>query len=159
MTPYSDVIDRFERKIQKDKNYFCYGKDLTDEQLAQIINTRSLGLLEDATDEFDSSISIQQREFVDFSNRSEVLECFEFDLTRNEIDLISDLMVVKYFDETLVELRALQKYLGKDIVNWSPNEERKTFLEMVRYKHELFDKKIASYNMINRNTGEYLLAY
>lgn len=157
MTPYSEIIDRFERKIQKDKNYFCYGKDINDEQLASIINTRSLGLLEDAVDEFDSYIDIQQKQYVDFANRSDIGETFNFDLIKTEIDLISDLMVVKYFDETLVELRALQKYLGKDIVNWSPNEERKTFLEMVKYKHDLFDKKIANYNMINRETGEYLL--
>ena len=158
LTPYSNITKRFERKIKKDKEYFCYG-DVTEDELVKIIRKRSKDLLIDSLDEFILQISIQQKNNVDFENRDDELEEFNFKLSASEEDIISDLMVVKYFDEELIKLKAMQKYLGKDIKVFSPSAERKTFLEMVDYKHKQFDKKMSNYNSINRNTGEYLLAY
>ncbi|OSA92831.1 UNVERIFIED_ORG: hypothetical protein B2H93_13470 [Clostridium botulinum] len=158
MTPYSNIIKRFERKIKKDKEYFCYS-NITEDELIKIISKRSKELLIDSLDEFILQISIQQKKNVNFENRDDELEEFNFKLSASEEDIISDLMVVKYFDEELIKLKAMQKYLGDGIKVFSPNAERKTFLEMVDYKHKQFDKKMSNYNSINRETGEYLLAY
>ena len=75
------------------------------------------------------------------------------------IDLISDLMEIKLFDKQMLKVKALQKYLGDDIKIFSPNEERKTILELIQYKHELFNQKLSDYNSINRENGEFLLPY
>lgn len=158
VTPYSNIIKRFERKIKKDKEYFCYS-NITEDELIKIISKRSKELLIDSLDEFILQISIQQKKNVNFENRDDELEEFNFKLSASEEDIISDLMVVKYFDEELIKLKAMQKYLGDGIKVFSPNAERKTFLEMVDYKHKQFDKKMSNYNSINRETGEYLLAY
>jgi hypothetical protein len=155
-TPYSNIIKRFERKIQKDKDYFtCNG--ITDAELLDMINRRSNNLLIDSLDEIQLLIAMKQN--IDINNRNDSLGEFNFELTKSEEDLISDLMVVKYFDEELIRLKAIQKYLGDDIKMFSPSAERKTYLEMVEFKHSKFEVKLSNYNSIDRNTGKFLLAY
>ncbi|WP_195618574.1 hypothetical protein [Clostridium paraputrificum] len=156
MTPYENIIDRFIRKIKQDKEYFCVN-GVTEEQLVQIVNKRSIELLDDAVSEIQPMISVAQK--VDFLNKDDDMEEFNFELTKLEEDLISDMMVVKYFDEALVKLKAMQKYLGDDIKVFSPANERKTFKEMVEFKRQLFEVKLANYNTRNRLTGSYLLVY
>lgn len=156
MTPYENVTDKFIRKIKQDKEYFCVN-GVTEEQLLEIINRRSVELLDDSVNELQPMISIAQD--VDFLDKDDDMEEFNFNLTRIEEDLISDMMVVKYFDEALVKLKAMQKYLGDDIKVFSPANERKTFKEMVEFKRQLFNNKLGNYNTRNRETGEYLLVY
>lgn len=155
-TPYLNITQRFERKIQKDKDYFIYN-NVTDEELLKILHRRSKDLLNDSLDELQLQIAIQQN--LDLEDRDDILEIFNFELTKSEEDLISDLMVIKYFDEELIKLKAMQKYLGDDIKVFSPNAERKTYLEMVKFKHSQFESKLANYNSIDRKTGKFLLAY
>mgnify|MGYP007025974474 CR=1 FL=1 len=156
MTPYENVTDKFIRKIKQDKEYFCVN-GVTEEHLLEIINRRSVELLDDSVNELQPMISIAQD--VDFLDKDDDMEEFNFNLTRIEEDLISDMMVVKYFDEALVKLKAMQKYLGDDIKVFSPANERKTFKEMVEFKRQLFNNKLGNYNTRNRETGEFLLVY
>lgn len=156
MTPYENITDKFARKIKQDKEYFCVN-GVTEEKLLEIINRRSIELLDDSVNELQPMISIAQD--VDFLDKDDDMEEFNFNLTRIEEDLISDMMVVKYFDEALVKLKAMQKYLGDDIKVFSPANERKTFKEMVEFKRQLFNNKLGNYNTRNRETGEYLLVY
>ena len=156
MTPYENVTDKFIRKIKQDKEYFCVN-GVTEEQLLEINNRISFELLYDSVNELQPMISIAQD--VDFLDKDDDMEEFNFNLTRIEEDLISDMMVVKYFDEALVKLKAMQKYLGDDIKVFSPANERKTFKEMVEFKRQLFNNKLGNYNTRNRETGEFLLVY
>lgn len=156
-TKYSVVIDRFLIKIEEDKDYFSYGGNLSDENVMDLINKRSKNILIESISELQRKKAINQQ--VNFLDKDDETEEFNFDLIDSEIDLIGELMVVKYFDRGLAELRAKQKYLGKDITVFSPNAERKTYLEMVQYKHSLFESSLSDYNSIDRNSGEYLLAY
>lgn len=156
MTPYSNLRNRFIRKIKGDKEFFCYG-NVTEEQLEEIINLRANELLDDSVNDIQLKISFSQD--VNFLDKDDTLEQFNFKLTSIEEDLLSDLMVCKYFDEETVKLKAMQKYLGSDIKVFSPARERKTFLEMVNYKHRKFLSKLDDYNSRDRLTGKVLLAY
>lgn len=156
-TQYEVVINRFLIKIEEDKDYFSYGGKLTDDEVIEVIKKRSKNILIDSISEIQRKKARNQA--VNFLNKDDDLECFNFDLIDSEIDLLSDLMVVKYFERGLIELKEKQKYLGKDIVVFSSNVERKTYLEMTEYKHSLFESSLSDYNSIDRNTGDYLLAY
>lgn len=156
MTPYGNVIKRFERKIQKDISYFCYD-GVTEIEKVAIINKRSNNLLDDAVAELQPIISLQQN--VNFLDKDDTLEKFNFDLIISEEDIISDMMIVKLFEEESIKLKKLQEYLGNDIKVFSPAEERKTFMAMVEQKQNKLNNKIANYNTINRETGKHLLAY
>lgn len=156
MTPYENITDRFIRKIKQDKDYFCIN-GITESEFDEIINQRTLELMDDAINEIQPLISVQQG--VDFLDRNEFLEQFNFELTKVEEDLISDLMVVKYYDEEMVKLKTMQFYLGEDIKVFSPANERRSFIEMLKFKRGQFNSKLCAYNTKNRLTGKFLLPY
>lgn len=156
VTSYNVVIDRFVTKIKKDKKYFKF-KNVEEEMALEIINRRNIELLLNALDELIPLISFSQN--VDFLNKDDDLQIFNFELTSIEVDLISDLMVVKLYDEETITLKNMQKYLGKDIEVFSPAKERDSFLQLVKYKHSEFEKKLGNYNIRDRLTGKPLMAY
>lgn len=156
MTPYENVTDRFIRKIKQDKEYFCIS-GVTEEEFEEILSQRTLELLEDSLNEIQPLIAVQQN--INFLDKNDFMEQFNFDLTAIEEDLISDMMVVKYFDEELVKLKTMQKYLGDDIQVFSPAAERTSFINMITYKRNLFSTKLANYNTKHRLTGKFLLPY
>lgn len=156
MTSYDVVIERFMRKIKQDKDYFCIN-GVSEEEFVELLNRRSVELLDDAANEMQPLISLRQN--VNFLDKDDLLERFNFELTSIEIDMLSDMMVCKYFDEELIKLKTMQKYLGDDIKVFSPANERKTYLEMIDYKRDIFLSKIANYNTINRLSGNFLLPY
>jgi DNA-binding ferritin-like protein (Dps family) len=151
MTPYSNVIKRFERKIQKDISYFCYD-GVTETEKVAIINRRSNNLLDDAVAELQPMISLQQN--VNFLDKDDELEKFNFNLIVSEEDIISDMMIVKLFEEESIKLNKLQEYLGNDIKVFSPAEERKTFLEMYNGIVKSNSLAISNYSNRDRITGK-----
>ena len=118
MTPIEKVTDKFIKKIKQDVEYFLYD-NISEEDTLEIINERTNDLFEMACDELESQLD--QIDFNDITDTD-----FNIDLTRTEIDTISDMMKYKYMEEHLVRLRKFQTYLGKDINAWSPSNDRKT---------------------------------
>lgn len=155
ITKFEVVTTRFLDKIQKDKEFFNLS-GLTDKEMLDIINKHLKSLLRDSISEMQrSKNALQQVNFLDYDM---IKETFNFELTDSEQDLLSSLMVIKYYDEAMVELKAKQKYLGADINTFSPANERKTFIEMTDYKRKLFDKSFGTYNMVDRlNPTIYLV--
>ena len=100
-----------------------------------------------ACDELES-----QLDQIDFNNKTDT--DFNMDLTRTEIDVISDMMKLLYMREHIVKLRKFQTYLGTDINAWSPSNDRKTYLELMNDLEEKMDTKIDRCNSINRETGK-----
>lgn len=156
MTPYNNIVDRFIRKIKQDKEYFCIG-GVSEDEFFELLSRRTLELLEDSLNEIQPLIAVQQN--VNFLDKDDEMKQFNFALTTIEEDLISDLMVVKYFDEELVKLKTMQKYLGSDINTFSPANERTSFINMVNYKRNTFSNKLRNYNTKHRLTGKFLLPY
>jgi uncharacterized protein YerC len=148
LTPYQIVIQRFIKKIKQDVKFFMYN-GLTEQQVENIVIERSLEFLDSACDELDS-----QLDQLILSNRNDSLECFDDELTRIEIDTISDMMKIIYMREPLVKLKEFQKYLGNDIKAWSPNEERKTYLELLHEIEKKMEIKIDKCNSIDRISGK-----
>jgi uncharacterized protein YerC len=148
LTPYQIVIQRFIKKIKQDVKFFMYN-GLTEQQVENIVIERSLEFLDSACDELDS-----QLDQLILSNRNDSLECFDDELTRIEIDTISDMMKIIYMREPLVKLKEFQKYLGNDIRAWSPNEERKTYLELLHEIEKKMEIKIDKCNSIDRISGK-----
>ena len=157
MNPYSIVIDRFLKKIKKDRKFFSFREKLNKEDIIAIVNQRSLDILINSLDELVPKIAYNQN--VDFNNRDDDLELFNFELVKIEIDLISDLMVVKYFEEEEIKLKNLQSYIGDDIKVFCPADERNSFISMMKYKRSLFEKKLDDYNSRDRLTNKPLMAY
>lgn len=146
MTSIDTITKKFIKKIVKDVDYFLYDGS-TEEETLEIINERTNDLFEMACDELES-----QLDQIDFNNKTDT--DFNMDLTRTEIDVISDMMKLLYMREHIVKLRKFQTYLGTDINAWSPSNDRKTYLELMNDLEEKMDTKIDRCNSINRETGK-----
>ena len=153
---YSIILNRFEKKIKKDRKYFTY-RNVSDEELIDIINQRGLDLLDTALEYINPLISPNHG--INFNNRDDDLQMFDFDLYRPDVDLISEGMIVAYMDEEKIKLNTMEKDLGNDIKTYCPADERNSFMNMLETERNELDKKIDNYNMRDRITNKLLSAY
>ena len=152
-TPYQNVMEKFIKKIKQDVKFFMYN-GLNEQEIEQIVIERSLEFLDSACDELEP-----QLDQITLSNRNDSLECFDDELTRIEIDTISDMMKIIYMREPILKLNKLQTYIGTDIKTWSPPDERRTYLGLLNDIENKMQVKIDRCNSIDRTTGQQRSLY
>lgn len=152
-TPYQNVMEKFIKKIKQDVKFFMYN-GLNEQEIEQIVIERSLEFLDSACDELEP-----QLDQITLSNRNDSLECFDDELTRIEIDTISDMMKIIYMREPILKLNKLQTYIGTDIKTWSPPDERRTYLGLLNDIENKMQVKIDRCNSIDRTTGKQRSLY
>lgn len=156
-TAYQNVVDRFLNKIKKDRCFFTY-KNITNEaQLEAIINDRAITLMDDAIMYFVPRVMFYQD--IDFYDKDDFSEMFNIDLTPLEEDIISEIMILKLYEEEMQVFKKKQEYLGKDINVFSPSAERNSFMNMLEFVKKNVDDLIEIYNTRDRKTGKILLPY
>lgn len=152
-TPYQNVMERFIKKIKQDVKFFMYN-GLSEQEVENIVIERSLEFLDSACDELEP-----QLDQLTLSNRNDSLECFDDELTRVEIDTVSDMMKIIYMREPILKLNKLQTYIGTDIKTWSPPDERRTYLGLLNDIENKMQVKIDRCNSIDRTTGKQRSLY
>ena len=152
-TKYENVYNRFINKIKKDKNFFSY-KNCTEDEIEAIIKRRCFSLLDEATILVNNEIVNFE---IDFTDRNDEDEVFNFDLIKIEEELIAEKMYFLYFKEEEVKVKQMQKYLGNDISMFSPAEERKTFENMLEKVNSRYEKILDDYNARLRDGSGYNL--
>lgn len=152
-TPYQNVMEKFIKKIKQDVKFFMYN-GLNEQEIEQIVVERSLEFLDSACDELEP-----QLDQITLSDRDDSLECFDDELTRIEIDTISDMMKIIYMREPILKLNKLQTYIGTDIKTWSPPDERRTYLGLLNDIENKMQVKIDRCNSIDRTTGKQRSLY
>jgi len=152
-TPYENIRNRFFDKIKEDKKFFIYG-NLSEDEAKEIMKKRANYLLENAITEIQLNINPYTN--LSFLDKDDELEKFNFDLTLVEEDLISDLMVVKYYEEQLAAVNRKQEYVGEQgKAIFSLSRERTTLIDLVNFKYENFKAKLEEYNCRDRLTNKY----
>ena len=150
-TPYSVLIDRFYRRIEKDRDFFNYF-GLTEEEAFALAKKRSLGYLEEAV----ALIILKCMPQVDFSNRDDELEQFNFDLNDGEKLLISSLMYQYYLDRDISYLKVLNvNYTSTELRVFDPSNARSTFLEMYQFVYKQNEALMDAYKSTDRSTGMF----
>lgn len=152
-TPYQNVMERFIKKIKQDVKFFMYN-GLSEQEVENIVIERSLEFLDSACDELEP-----QLDQLTLSDRNDSLECFDDELTRIEIDTVSDMMKIIYMREPILKLNKLQTYIGTDIKTWSPPDERRTYLGLLNDIENKMQVKIDRCNSIDRTTGKQRSLY
>mgnify|MGYP001002761520 CR=1 FL=1 len=145
-TSFTVPIQAFFRRIENDKSFFNYYNIDATEAMA-LASERAYGYLIESI----SKISMSYSTDIDFTNYTASVDengnssgTFNFDLTKNEIALLAQLMYEQYFNRDFVKLRAFKlQYSPSDLNTFSPANERKTFIEM-------YDKvKLESQSMLD----------
>ena len=163
-TEFTEVYEVFFDKIQNDADFFLYNNVDTEEAL-EIAESRSLGYLKESVSKLVLSCT-PDIDFTDYDldvfvtvgtppvTTLSVPAHFNETLTYTEIDILANIMYEMYFDKDMVKLKALANNLSpKDMNVFSPANERRTFIDMVKFLKNENKKMIKAYASRERLTG------
>ena len=149
-TSFEKVINKFFRKIEKDREFFSY-YNVTLEDAMQLAKEQANGYLLEAVEKLTDECVPD----IDFFDYDEELQVFNFKLTEKEIGLLTDLMREVYFERDFVTLKAFKIAMTpSDLNQFSPASERKTFTDMVNGIKSENVGKISQYASVDRITGK-----
>lgn len=149
-TSFEKVINKFFRKIEKDREFFSY-YNVTLEDAIQLAKEQANGYLLEAVEKLTDECVPD----IDFFDYDEELQVFNFKLTDKEIGLLTDLMREVYFERDFVTLKAFKIAMTpSDLNQFSPASERKTFTDMVNGIKSENVGKISQYASVDRITGK-----
>ena len=149
-TSFEKVINKFFRKIEKDREFFSY-YNVTLEDAMQLAKEQANGYLLEAVEKLTDECIPD----IDFFDYDEELQVFNIKLTEKEIGLLTDLMREVYFERDFVTLKAFKIAMTpSDLNQFSPASERKTFTDMVNGIKSENVGKISQYASVDRVTGK-----
>ena len=149
-TSFEKVINKFFRKIEKDREFFSY-YNVSLEEAMQLAKEQANGYLLEAVEKLTDECVPD----IDFFDYDEELQVFNFKLTDKEIGLLTDLMREVYFERDFVTLKAFKIAMTpSDLNQFSPASERKTFTDMVNGIKSENVGKISQYASVDRVTGK-----
>lgn len=149
-TSFEKVINKFFRKIEKDREFFSY-YNVSLEEAMQLAKEQANGYLLEAVEKLTDECVPD----IDFFDYDEELQVFNFKLTDKEIGLLTDLMREVYFERDFVTLKAFKIAMTpSDLNQFSPASERKTFTDMVNGIKSENVGKISQYASVDRMTGK-----
>ena len=150
VTPYSVFYERFYFRILKDDKFFNYN-NVSAEECAELAKQRANSYLKEAIKELNLNCNPQ----VNFYDKDDLLEQFNFEATDLEIEIIVDLMFEAYVKEDITKLKIGEVIYGtKDLSVFSPANDRKTFMEMFDTLVYNNRKSIEKYSSMDRKTGK-----
>ena len=150
-TPFSELIDTFLHKVEKDKKYFKY-YELSDEEALSLARQRAGYFLEEAL----GKLVLKACPKVDFSDVDIENQCFNFDLTLREKALIPCLMYQVYLEREIAYLKTLSvNFVDKNLKTYDPSNARNSFKSLLEGVKSENDELIDIYRNSDRSTGAY----
>ena len=147
MTAFEDVKQAFYSYIENDVDFFNYF-ELDEDECMEVAGQRAGVLLKEATSYLSRKIGFENV----FSNTED--EYFIETLSDNETNLIVKAMFLCYLQRDITMLRTFHGVMSSSDLNmYSPANERKTFLAMVKQYEDDLKVEISEYAMIDRDTG------
>ena len=150
MTAFEDVKQAFYSYIENDVDFFNYF-ELDEEECMEVAGQRAGVLLKEATSYLSRKIGFENV----FSKTEN--DSFVETLSDNEINLIVKAMFLCYLQRDITMLRTFHGVLSSsDLKMYSPANERKTFIAMVKQYEDDLKVEISEYVMIDRSTGTFI---
>lgn len=148
-TDFSIILDRFYDRIEKDEDFFNYYNVEVKEAIS-IATRRSMNYLIESLDDLSSVGNLQ----VDFSDYdSEIME-INFKLLPKEINIIVDMMFLKYMRRDEALLHAMEiNFTPSDLTVFSPANERTSYRNFIKQLSDDLDIRIDDYKNRERLTG------
>lgn len=153
MTSYEQLYVPFFNKIEEDAKFFSY-YNLTANEALEIAQKRAKNYLNEAVSILKRNCSLDFDLVLDNE-----MEMISEDLTRDEINLLADLMYEVYISRDIATLKSMVNALTSTDLKMlhSPANERKTFMDMystLKYNNEV---AMSQYNGRDRKTGKLKL--
>lgn len=150
MTPYEEIYDLFLTDIKEDTEFFYY-ESLTEEEQLALTKEKCKKLLLDSVSEFLLNCTPE----VDFNNRDDNVETFNFDLVNSEKQIFKRLMIEKHLEQDVLKLKVYSSYFkSKELEVFSPANNRDSFMKMYDNIFEKNRDRIKQYASKDRATGK-----
>lgn len=147
-TPYELIFSSFIKRLKNDTDFFNYG-DLLDAEIEALVQDHLLSLL-------DRSIGMLYNygnPDVNFYDKNDELEYFNFILVNQEITLFADLMYLSYMEEDRNKLKVFElMFRSNELSVFSPANNRKTYIDMVETIEKNVINSISNYFSRDRLT-------
>jgi len=150
-TSYSVPIEAFYHRIEKDRDFFNYF-NLSEEEAMALAKERALAYMDEAL----VRISLECHPSVDFTDRDDTSEVFNFDLNKNEVMLISSLMYQSHLEREIPYLKTMDvNYTPSELKVFDPSNARSSYLDMYKIICEQNDSLMDKYKSTDRVSGTY----
>ena len=148
-TDFNIILNKFYDRIEKDEDFFNYYNVKVSEAIS-IATRRSMNYLIESLDDLSSVGNLQ----VDFSNYdSEIME-INFKLLPKEINIIVDMMFLKYMRRDEALLHAMEiNFTPSDLTVFSPANERTSYRNFIKQLSDDLNIRIDDYKNRERLTG------
>lgn len=149
MTDFSTILNRFYNRIEKDEKFFNYYNVDVNEAI-QIATQRATNYLIESLDDLSMVGNLQ----VNFSDYDEEIQAINFKLLPKEINLIVEMMFLKYMKRDEALLHAMEiNFTPSDLSVFSPANERNSYRNFIRELTDAVDIKIDDYKNRDRFTN------
>lgn len=148
-TEFTTILNRFYNRIEKDEKFFnYYNVDLSEAQ--KIAEQRATNYLIESLDD----LSMLNNLDVDFSDYDEELGEINFQLLPKEINLLVEMMFLKYMKRDEALLHAMEiNFTPSDLNVFSPANERTSYRNFINELSKAVDAKIDDYKNRDRKTN------
>lgn len=148
-TDFNIILDKFYNRIEKDEDFFNYYNVGVKEAVA-IAEKRSTNYLTESLDDL-SCIGNLQVDFSDYD--TDILE-INFKLLPKEINILVDMMFLKYMRRDEVLLHAMEiNFTPSDLTVFSPANERTSYRNFIKQLSDDLEIRIDDYKSRERLTG------
>lgn len=148
-TDFSTILNRFYNRIEKDEKFFNYYNIDVNEAI-QIATQRATNYLIESLDDLSMVGNLQ----VDFSDYDEEIQEINFKLLPKEINLIIEMMFLKYMKRDEALLHAMEiNFTPSDLSVFSPANERTSYRNFIRELTDAIEIKIDDYKNRDRFTN------
>ena len=148
-TDFSAILNRFYNRIEKDEKFFNYYNIDVNEAI-QIATQRATNYLIESLDDLSMVGNLQ----VDFSDYDEEIQEINFKLLPKEINLIVEMMFLKYMKRDEALLHAMEiNFTPSDLSVFSPANERSSYRNFIRELTDAIEIKIDDYKNRDRFTN------
>ena len=148
-TDFSTILNRFYNRIEKDEKFFNYYNIDVNEAI-QIATQRATNYLIESLDDLSMVGNLQ----VDFSDYDEEIQEINFKLLPKEINLIVEMMFLKYMKRDEALLHAMEiNFTPSDLSVFSPANERSSYRNFIRELTDAIEIKIDDYKNRDRFTN------
>lgn len=148
-TEFTTILNRFYNRIEKDEKFFnYYNIDLSEAQ--NIAEQRATNYLIESLDDLSMLNNLE----VDFSDYDEELGEINFPLLPKEINLLVEMMFLKYMKRDEALLHAMEiNFTPSDLNVFSPANERTSYRNFINELSKSVDAKIDDYKNRDRKTN------
>lgn len=155
-TSYQILSDKFTKRLVNDKNFMNYSSDLSQSEIETLVEDH----IKDLIDQSVGMIYKYGTPDVNFYDKDDTAETFNFDFVNQEVSLFIEVMYYCYMSEDRNKLHILGlTFRSSELAVFSPAADRDSYIAMLKGIEINVINSISDYLARDRLTWQYKSIY